>query len=512
MRGGRRHAARVSAQLACLCVALAGCAGRQAPTSSQRGALPATDVLHTEGGSERAPAPPKIVPRGHTRPVTSNELRAIDALMRDAERVRELSFTREVDVIVQDAAAIEAYVESEIEPEHVEEASVLYGALGLIDPAIDLRALWLRLMSEQVVGYYDIDHGRLSIREDVMRAFEDAGGGRVKKRSRQALGRNKGGSAVDLEEARVVLIHELVHALQDQHLDLAKTMKQERDTDGENALRALVEGDATLAMVSYVFEREGVPLHALTRDPARVRGLSNAVTAPMQGTELAKAPAIVRVSLMSAYVDGLSFAAALHGAGGFSRLNRAYAELPASSEQVLHPERFVRGEAVLRIALPDARSLLGEGYELVVEDTLGELELSVYFGTGAREAVARRAADGWNGDRVYVFRGAAGALSAVWITSWDDERHATEAEAAARAVINAALPAERASHAVFREEDAVLITRGVTPEQLEAVRGRFSAWVGRGKSSLVDAKERPARPGIGPSAMRSLIERPSPAW
>jgi hypothetical protein len=503
----------VSAQLACLCVALASCAGRQAPASSQGGALPATDVLQTEGGAQLAPAPPKIAPRGHTRPVTSNELRAIDALMRDAERVRELSFVREVDVIVQDAAAIEAYVESEIEPEHVEEAALLYGALGLIDPAIDLRALWLRLMSEQVVGYYDIDHGRLSIRDDVMRAFEDEGGGsRVKKRSRQSLGRNKKSSAVDLDEARVVLIHELVHALQDQHLDLAKTMKDERDTDAENALRALVEGDATLAMVSYVFEREGVPLHALTRDPARVRGLSNAVTAPMQGTELANAPTIVRVSLMSAYVDGLSFAAALHGAGGFSRLNRAYAELPASSEQVLHPERFVRGEAVQRIALPDARSLLGEGYELVVEDTLGELELSVYFGTGAREAAARRAADGWSGDRVYVFRGAAGALSAVWITSWDDERHATEAETAARAVINAALPAERASHAVFREDDAVLIARGVTPEQLEAVRGRFSAWVGRGKSSLVDAKERPGRPGIGPSAVRSLIERPSLAW
>ena len=491
----RRRAAPAHTAFAVAVLALTGCASAPAAPAGQGGAVPAADVLQSERAAAQPP-PPVHVARGHTRPVTHNELRAIDVLMRDAERVRELRFVRPVDVIVQDAEAIEAYVESEIEPEQVEDAALLYGALGMIDPAIDLRALWLRLMSEQVVGYYDIDHGRLSIRDDVMRAFEDAGNGsRVKKRSRGSLGRNRSSARVDLDEARVVLIHELVHALQDQHLELAKTMKDERDTDAENALRALVEGDATLAMVSYVFEREGVPLHALTQDPARVRGLSNAVTAPMKGTELANAPAIVRVSLMSAYVDGLSFAAALHGAGGFERLNRAYADLPQSSEQVLHPERFVQREPVARIALPQASGMLGDGHELVVEDTLGELELSVYFAQGAREAVGRRAADGWSGDRVYVFRSAKGKLSAVWITTWDDARQAGEAEAAARAVIDAALPHERAEHAVIREDDAVLIARGLTAEQQAAAHGHFSAWVGRGKSSLVDGSRAPEQPG-----------------
>jgi len=280
--------------------------------------------------------------------------------------------------------------------------------------------------------------------------------------------------------------------VRDQHLELETTMKQERDTEAENALGALVEGDATLAMISYVFEREGLPLHALTRDPARVRGLSSAVTGPMQGTELASAPAIVRVSLMSAYVDGLAFAAALHGTGGFERLNRAYAELPQSSEQVLHPERFARRELVRRVRLPQPETLLGPDHALVVEDTPGELELTVYFAQAARDAVARRAADGWSGDRVYVFRNAQGDLSAVWITTWDDERQAIEAHSAARAVREASAPGERARHAVIRAGRAVLIARGLSPEQLETVRIRFEAWLERDEAAL--ANQRAKRP------------------
>jgi len=477
--------APLSAPFLACAIALGACAAPQAQPA-QPGTLPRADV--GEPGTTAAPQAPPVEPAGTTREVTASEQRAIGQLMQDAERVRELRFVRPVAAIVQDAAAIEAYVESQIEPEHVDDAIALYGALGLIDPALDLRALWLRLMSEQVVGYYDIDRSRLVIRDDVMRGFE-----RVSPRVKR-LGPDTRKSRVDLDEARVVLIHELVHALQDQHLELGKTMKDERNTDEENALRALVEGDATLAMISYVFDKEGVPLTSLTRDPARVRGLSGAVTAPMQGTELAIAPPIVRVSLMSAYVDGLSFAAALHGAGGFARVNRAYVELPASSEQVLHPERFVRHEPVQRVSFPQAASMLGDRHALVVEDTLGELEMSVYFAQATGETVGRRAADGWNGDRVYVYRSADKALSAVWITTWDDERQAIEAERAALAVRAAAPASIRKNHAVIRENRAILILRDLAPEQQEVVRGRFSAWLGLGKPALADGAPEAPKP------------------
>ena len=484
--------ALLPASLLACAIALAACAAPRAQPAGP-GTLPRADVSEpgTTAEPEAAPVPP---PRGTTRDVTPSEQHAIDQLMHDAERVRELRFVRPVAAIVQDAAAIEAYVESQIEPAQVDDAIALYGALGLIDPALDLRALWLRLMSEQVVGYYDIDQSRLVIRDDVMRGFASASS-RVKKRGFDSPKRKaKKQAAVDLEEARVVLIHELVHALQDQHLSLAKTMQEERDTDGENALRALVEGDATLAMISYVFDKEGVPLTSLTRDPARVRGLSGAVTAPMQGTELANAPPIVRVSLMSAYVDGLSFAAALHGAGGFARVNRAYVELPQSSEQVLHPERFARHEPVQRVSMPSAASLLGEQHTLVVEDTLGELEMSVYFAQAAGEVVGRRAADGWNGDRVYVYRATDKKLSAVWITTWDDERQAVEAERAALAV-RAEVPANaRDGHAVLRENRSVLIMRSLGREQQEVVRSRFSAWLALGKPALADGARDTRKP------------------
>jgi hypothetical protein len=423
-----------------------------------------------------------------TRAVTPRELRVIEALMRDAERVRELRFERAVEVIVQDATAIQAYVDSQIEPDKVDKAMAVYTSLGLIDANLDLRALWLRLMGEQVVGYYDIDRGKLVVRDDVMRAFASG---------RAARGE---GPAVDLQEARVVLVHELVHALQDQRLGLAKHMQAEHDTDQENALRALVEGDATLAMISHVLERESIPLSELTRDPARIRGLSKLVSGPMKGTVLDSAPAIVRVSLLSAYVDGLTFVAALHGAGGFRRVDRAYEDPPVASEHVLHPQRFARREPAERIRLPQAETLLGAPFTLVAEDTLGELETSVYFSQGVDDALAARAAEGWGGDRLYVFRrdparggparggqarGGQGELAAVWVLTWDDERQAVEAERAARAV--RAGTASRGSppapphtpplHTVERTGRALLITRGVPPELLDALRARFGAWL-----------------------------------
>ncbi len=472
--------------LATLC--LLGCAGSTATTPDSR--TPVTAASTAAPLASQTPDVTHAAPRGASRPITPRELQVIESLMRDAERVRELRFTRAVDVIVQDAEAIAGYVDSQIEPDKVETAIDIYAALGLIDPALDLRALWLRLMGEQVVGYYDLDRGQLIVRDDVMRAFS-ASSSNVRKSAPHGSANASAPASqrVNLQEARVVLVHELVHALQDQHLSLAKHMHDELDTDAENALRALVEGDATLAMISHALERESIALSELTRDPARIRGLSQLVSAPMKGTELDTAPAIVRVSLLSAYVQGLMFVAALHGSGGFARINRAYADPPVSTEHVLHPQRFARGEQPERIRLPQAETLLGEGYPLVAEDTIGELEMSVYFAQGMSEPLAGRAADGWGGDRLYAFKTASGERAAVWVSSWDNERQAIEAERAAHAVRAASEKPARDRHGIERSGRTLLIAREVPADRFAALRERFLAWVSRAKGALASATD-----------------------
>jgi hypothetical protein len=446
---------RAAARVASLVCVLLGCAGPQvdggqsAETTSD--ASPYAYAAAQSGAGALS---------GHTRPVTARELAAIDGLMHAAERVRGLRFARAVPVLVQDTHAITAYVDSQIEAEELERARVVYTALGLLDRQLDVRSLLLRLMGEQIVGYYDVDRHHLVVRDDVMRAF---GGSRKQ--------------VVDVAEARVVLVHELVHALQDQHLRLSAIMDEQRDSDADNAFRAMVEGDATLAMIAFAMQRESVPLSELTSNPARVRNLSELVRAsPLAGTELGSAPAIVRVPLLSAYVDGLAFAANLHGDGGWGRVNRAHADPPASSEQVLHPERFVRRDAPERPRLAGAQSALGEDYELVHEDSLGELELSVYFGQASGDRAARRAANGWGGDRLYAYRGASEDAAIVWLTTWDDEREAVQAHDAAQRVVSAAPARERAQHFVARSGRAVLILRHTPPELHADVHARFVSW------------------------------------
>jgi hypothetical protein len=275
----------------------------------------------------------------------------------------------------------------------------------------------------------------------------------------------------------VVLVHELVHALQDQHLGLSEHVDQKRDSDADNAFRALIEGDATLAMIAFALEAEALPLSELTRNPTRVRNLSELVRgSPLAGSELGTAPPIIRIPLLSAYVDGLTFAANLHGAGGWGRLDRAHAEPPVSSEQVLHPERFAQHDAPERVRLPGARDVLGKAYQLVHEDTLGELELSVYFGLGSSEPRAQRAADGWAGDRLYAYRSTGGKTAIAWLTVWHDDAQAIEAEQAAGRARDASKVAQPAEQLVVRSGRALLMLRSVPNELQAEARTRFQRW------------------------------------
>jgi hypothetical protein len=417
---------------------------------------PAIEAPHQ---SAHAAEPPKaIVPQGKTREVSPREKQSIEELMQSAQRVRGLRFAHDVPVLVQDAAAIMAYVETQIDANELERSRVVYVALGLLSQELDVRSLLVQLMGEQIVGYYDVDKGHLVVRDDVMRAF---GGLRT-------------GAPVDLDEARVVLVHELVHALQDQRLGLSTRMKEKRDSDSDSAFRALIEGDATLAMIAYSLERESVPLSEITSDPARVRSLSEFVrSSPLAGSQLDSAPAIVRVPLLSAYVDGLTFAANLHGDGGFSRINRLHADPPLSMEQVMHPERYVHRDAPEQVRLPDAAAALGPGFPLWHQDTLGELELRIYFSQGSSDTLAAAAAEGWGGDRLYAFRAPAGEAAIVWLSVWDGERDASEAETAAARVLSAA---PRPTDFVVRSGTALLIARGVAVPLQKGLRERFAQW------------------------------------
>lgn len=430
-----------------------------------------TTLRATRGETERrvATSPPSDIDLGRStiagRALTREEERVFFSLQSNAARIRGLPFVRPVLIRVQSRDDIVAFVRSRIDREELERARIFYAALGMIDPQLDVERMILALMGEQIVGYYDPEESVLVVREDVvddLQREEDLAGA----------------------QSALVLVHEFVHALQDQHLGLGEAYRLERTIDGDNAFASLVEGDATLAMIGWALEKEGLRLEALTGNPALLRQLLDSAL-PVGGPELEAAPPIVRAPLLSRYLHGVAYCAYLHGRGGFQWIDGAFRHPPESTERILHPERYERGDRLEAVSLPPLPELEASGYLVHDEDTLGELEMSVYFAQGTGQDRNPRAAEGWGGDRIRVYRRGE-ATAVVWFTTWDDEREAMEAEAAAIQVRNAIPEPRRAEHQVRRSGRAVLIVRDLPVPLQASVSASFEAFA----SSL------PSRPRI----------------
>ena len=445
-----RRAPTILAAFAVLLLASCGPASQQGDTASTTSARASHEGSPVDEADDEA----LRTPEGGRAP-TMQERLVIERLAHTAERVRGLAFERRVESEVQSREAIVAHLTRQLEEETLESSRLVYVALGLLPPDLDVRALLERVLGEQVVGYYDHEADKLVVRDDVMRA----------------LGRGRG-SAVD--EAKVTIVHELVHALQDQRLGLGDLIEEEGPSDPRSAYHAVVEGDATLAMIGYIAQQAGGRLEWITRDPAQLRTMmEQAQASPIPDAELRAAPPIVRETLVASYLDGLVFAATLHGQGGWRAIDEAHRDLPVSTEQILHPELYVAREKPDEVRVPEIAALTDAGLVHHDDDVLGELEMAIYLGQRDESGVNDEAAQGWSGDHLRVYGDGNGGYAVVWFTAWDTENEAREAEAAARAIADALPSAERSSHRVERSGRALLILRHLPPHLHAAVRRSF---------------------------------------
>jgi hypothetical protein len=164
----------------------------------------------------------------------------------------------------------------------------------------------------------------------------------------------------------------------------------------------------------------------------------------MPALALPDAPAVVRDQLVLPYVLGRDFADALVRAGGWDAVRRAWADPPTTTEQVLHPEKYLRREAARTVTLGWAPA----GAPVVDEGVLGEMLTRTLLGDGSNAAAA-----GWGGDTFRAWD-VGGSTLLVWKTAWDDAREAAEFDAALRARLAAghAARAPEAGAAVFERD------------------------------------------------------------
>lgn len=412
-------------------------------------------------GASATLSPPSS--EGLSRLPSPGEERSIAELISETEKIRQLRFKHPVEVRIQDRKAMRRYVSRAIEQEDLVRGRRRYVSLGLLNPALDVRELLESLMEEELVGYYDPKQRLLAVRDDVARA----------------LGTRTSGSDI---EWRATVVHELVHALQDQHLGLGAAMEVERTTDEDNAFGALVEGDATLAMLGYVAAKAGLTLPQMVGDRAQLEASLGASPERVTGA-LRAAPAIVREPLLFRYRAGAMFAADLFQRGDWEAVNFAHAHLPADTLTVIDARLFpLRKPAppTPRVDLPDLSWLEPRGYRLVDEDVLGSLEFGVAL--GLHEPGVSALVRSWRGDRYAVLEptstDAAATDASIWCLRFKSAADARNAERRISGLPDATGAARR----VLQEGLMLLVARGLPDAEINELFARFAPDSGRARS------------------------------
>jgi len=341
-----------------------------------------------------------FLPKGQaqTGAATSAQHAAIvsmtDAMLKETSELRELKILKAVKSGAQSRNEIQSMIirnlDAETTPEEMHAAEVLLKVFGLAPKDFAYRSFLIKLLTEQVAGYYDPKAQQFYLAD-----------------------------WIELEGQKPVMAHELTHALQDQHFNLKRFENWPKgDSDAELAAHALIEGDATLAMTLYMAKN---PLVAL----AFIRSLGAQEAASEQ---FKQAPRALRESLLFPYEEGSNWATALYKRGGWQMVSQAFTKLPQSSEQILHAEKYFSYEAPQKLTLPDFKNALGPTWKRVDYDVNGEWGCYLILDEFLNDtSESKQAAAGWGGDRFALYEtGKPDQFFVAQLTAWDTPLDAQE--------------------------------------------------------------------------------------
>ncbi len=357
------------------------------------------------------------------------------------ERAVGLSFRRSPVVATRSRNQVRQYLDRKLAeqfpPAELRAVTRAYRALRLIPDTLDLRRLVLDLYAEQVVGFFDPDSGMLFVVR---------------------------GS--DPTMLRLIMAHELVHALQAQYMPLDSILKLRRQNDRQMAAQAVTEGQAVVASLAALAPGQQLP------------DLSQAMSAVREGIRsqqagmpvFATAPLILQEGMLFPYLAGAEFMRAF-GERRQSADEQPYGDrMPVSTEQVLRPGRYTARDVPVRLGFARAA-----GDTLVYDDDFGEFETRVVLRSwGLPEPEAIAAAGGWDGDR-YEIRGTRAGTVVLWAVAWDSPQDALEFERAVRRAWER-LARDRTDAAARRWQVDTLEVRGVPVVRFVDAPAAWRGW------------------------------------
>lgn len=243
-------------------------------------------------------------------------------------------------------------------------------ALGLLPKGFDLDTFMVNVLTEQVEGLYDP-----KAREFYIADWSPP------------------------SDQRMVMAHELTHALEDQHFDIEAWSRAARpNEDAELARDAVLEGSAMAAMVDYLMLGTGRSLKDLPEfDPSMLLG-------ELESTPTLKdAPPFLKDALIFPYISGLNYSAAILKNSGWSALAGVFEKPPVSTQQILHPGLYKSGKVPSTVLLPSLEKMLGKDWAKLDENILGEFGWKEVLRQFLDDDRAKPLAAAWGGDRYATY-------------------------------------------------------------------------------------------------------------
>jgi len=322
-------------------------------------------ALHPARAQQATTAPPAAPPARNN----PEFLAMADEVLHEMSAITGWELKSPLKKSIRSREEIHAYVLREMDDD--KDAKERYAskrsaeAFGLIPRGFNLDAFMVDLLTEQIAGLYDPKAHEFYIADWIAP-----------------------------DDQRMVMSHELTHALQDQQFQIEAWQKAARpNDDAELARESVLEGSAMAGMLEYMYKDTGIKLRDLPAiDPSALVGdLSDT---PM----LKKAPLFIKDSLMFPYFSGLTFSMAVLKTDGWKGFSGVFARPPANTQQIIHPDLYRSGKSPTPIKLDLPEGLPGNGWTRLEENSLGEFGLNEVLKQFLDADRAGKLATSWNGD------------------------------------------------------------------------------------------------------------------
>jgi hypothetical protein len=322
--------------------------------------------------AQQAAAPTKSGPS--TTTTNADFAAAADEVLQQMSEITGLKLRAPLKKSLRSREQIRAYVIDEMN-EDKNPAERYAGqrsaeAFGLLPKGFNLDSFMVDLLTEQIAGLYDPKAHEFYVADWIPAA-----------------------------DQKMVMAHELTHALQDQHFQIEDWAKAARpNDDAELARESVLEGSAMAAMVDYLLQGTGRSLQDLPDiDPSMLIG--DMESTPM----LKKAPPFLKDALIFPYLDGLNFSAAVLRPDGWNALSGIFAKPPVSTQQILHPALYKSDKIPPKVMVPSMDKDVGADWTKLEDNIMGEFGWKEVLKQFLGEEKATPLSSSWNGDRYVVY-------------------------------------------------------------------------------------------------------------